>query len=123
MALSKLSPNWHVEDTIDSSEEIRLFHVQHHSVNGEEMKSPVMSITKSLIVMRDRSWIVHVNDLLIPASCPAIKDIPKNLSTESFINLLDRLQKCKICIGNPDNYLVSLCEERKGKFLSVKKKL
>lgn len=44
-------------------------------------------------------------------------------SVDSFLVLQNKLQAYNICIGNPDDRFVLLCEQRKGKFLSVTKEV
>lgn len=46
-----------------------------------------------------------------------------SLSVDSFAELFDRLQKYKICIGNPDSHFVPLCETRQGKLTSIKQEV
>ena len=62
--------------------------------------------------------------IYVPSSCSALSDVPLVVSSvDSFLALKNKLQTYKKCIGNPDDQFVSLCKERNGKFLSLKKEV
>lgn len=74
-----------------------------------------------LVVKEDCSWICQVNGLLEPQSCFIYSSIPTVLSLHDFSSLLNILFGCFICPGNSDSRFVEFCQNRKGKFFSVKK--
>jgi hypothetical protein len=97
----------------DLKEEIRLFLLRHDDER--------IDIARSLIVKKDRSWVVNINELRVPLTCAALSHIPEYLLISDVSSLLRAVQNYKVCIGNDDGRFVELCELRKGKFLSVKK--
>ena len=57
-------------------------------------------------------------NLIIP--CNALQGVPEILTTDAFLALLNKLEQCYACIGNPDDRFVELCNQRKGRFVSLK---
>ena len=115
IALSMLPANWFVQDGIETI----IFYVQHHSLSEDTDKCPV-TITRSLAIRPDHTWVAHINGLRIPSSSSVVCDIPEILSTDAFIKLLDWLKSYNVCTGNLDNHFVTLCEQKQGRFLSAK---
>ena len=73
--------------------------------------------------MPDHTWLVVINGLPAQYSCSSLHDIPEVLTYDSFVELITRLQASYVCTGNRDAHFITLCESKKGKFLSIKKEL
>ena len=82
-------------------------------------------ITFSRYTFRDYSWVVYVHQLVVSSSSSLFIDVPEAevLSTSTLPQLVDVLVNNSICPGNNDEVMIDLCENRKGKFLTIKKDL
>jgi hypothetical protein len=112
------SPHWYIEDHVDN-EVLRIFQLNHLPLPANA--SEPIQICRSLYIQENYAWIAYVSGIEVPSSCSLLQAIPEMLSIESFIQLVEVFKSSFICIGNPDDRFVELCEKKKGSFLSVKR--
>ena len=78
-------------------------------------------ISHCLTVHNNRSWSLFVfNQPVNAQTCNALKSIPSVVSAEHLQELINLVDRLKVCAGHPDNHLVDMCRNKKGKFLSAK---
>ena len=83
-------------------------------------KQPLV-ISHCLTVCSDRLWSLFVyNQPVNVEKCSALKSMPSTLDTKHLQRLINLVDSLKICAGHPDDHLVSMCRNRKGKLLSAK---
>ena len=87
---------------------------------SDEIANEGLKITRSLVIKCNHSWVAYVNGLQLSHSCNALQGVPEILTTDAFLALLNKLEQCYACIGNPDDRFVELCNQRKGRFVSLK---
>ena len=109
------STDWYV--TSRPGEIVRLFHINHY----ENTVNIPVSVSKTLIVRNDTSWVCVFNGFVVPRSCPILNSIPHLLLLNDFSSLLTCIINSSLCPGNNDKHFVDLCNIRKGQFLSLQK--
>lgn len=76
------------------------------------------SVIKSLTVLPNYNWKVHVHGKNIDVSqCLALKEFPTLISSPSLMNkIITQLNSLHVCAGNPDDHFIQLAESRNGVF-------
>jgi hypothetical protein len=75
------------------------------------------------VVLADHTWVAFIDGLPVNDTCSALLHIPSVLTHDSFVELFTMLNCGHTCIGNGESKFVSMCEDKKGKFLSLKKEV
>ena len=78
-----------------------------------------MVISHCLCICSDLTWEAHVyghklsptNDAISPLS-----SVPPKLDQQSLTSLLQLMDKCRVCPGNPEKHFLAMDDSRKGKF-------
>ena len=78
-----------------------------------------MVISRILIIKRDLSWLVYVENHLIAPSNDVLSDFPSTLNTDVLLSLINCLDTSNVCLGNHDDPFITLARQKKGTFLSV----
>ena len=94
---------------------LRLFIVLHIDQSSLEPTK----ISKSVLVKKDLTWVLFIHGKEANGS-PVLSSIPKILTPEYFMELMDIVYKSNVCNGNADEVYVKMCQEKKGKFCSIK---
>jgi hypothetical protein len=113
-----LPPGWFYGKPLEA-ELIRLFEVSHQ--DGMNKTREPFRIRKSLVVFADHTYVALVNGLPIKESCSLLDRFSLISTHELLIELFTVLHSSYTCIGNGESTFVSMCEKRKGKFMSVKR--
>ena len=79
------------------------------------------TISHSLIIESDLSWkgYLYGHEVKVGYQSP-LKGIPDCLDSNSLEYLIQVFDSFTLCPGNPDCHFLSLCDDWKGKFLSIK---
>ena len=84
----------------------------------------LLAVSRALIVHQDLSWNICIHgDRVQPSCCSALSSFPSILTYDAFKQLVSALVECNICCGHPDPEFVNMAKVRKGKFLSINKKV
>ena len=84
---------------------------------------PVMSADFTFIITISASgrWTINVDHKEISrANCPILAECAVHdhlLSVDLVVEILSLLDRCKLCVGNPDEKFSSLIDKHSGKFL------
>ena len=78
-----------------------------------------MVISRILIIKRDLSWLVYVENHLVAPSNDVLSDFPSTLYTDVLLSLINCLHTSNVCLGNHDDPFITLARQKKGTFLSV----
>ena len=78
-----------------------------------------MVISRILIIKRNLSWVVYVDNHLISPNNDALNAFPSVISTNILLSLINSLHTSNVCSGNHDDSFISLARQKKGIFLSV----
>ena len=65
------------------------------------------------------SWLVYVDNHLIPPNNDVLRAFPPALNTSVLLNLINTLHTSNVCLGNHDDTYITLARQTKGKFLST----
>ena len=88
--------------------------------DGPSSSSRPPTVTRSLIINSDLSWkVFSYGHEVKRLSHSPLNSVPNILCPDSLQQLLQILDSCHLCPGNPDKHFLSLSDERKGKFFSV----
>lgn len=76
------------------------------------------SVIKSLTVLPNYTWKVHVHGKIINVTeCLALKEFPTLISSPSLMNrILIQLNNLEVCAGNPDDHFLQMADSRNGVF-------
>ena len=85
--------------------------------------TPPLVVTRSLVVMSDQSWMLHVHSHHVnPTHISSLLETPSFLDPASTTLLLQAVCHLNTCVGNPDTRFTDLAMSKKnGRFLSSKK--
>ena len=77
-----------------------------------------MVVVFNLIVTCDFNWsLYYIGESIDISKCPLFNDSPAQLNnTLSIRRVLDKVDNCKVCIGNPDEKFDLLVNARQGNF-------
>lgn len=68
-----------------------------------------ISITKSVVVNTENEWYVEVKGNRVPAQSPSLEGAPPHIhSTADITSLLQHIDSCNICPGNPDEKYITV---------------
>ena len=83
--------------------------------------TPLIVVTRSLVVKSDCSWMLHVHGHRVDAShIPKFDEMPF-LDPTSTNTLLQKVDSLNTCVGNHDSKIINLANQKKnGQFLSQK---
>ena len=103
--------------------------VQHQGVNSLVVNristhpySPLV-ITNSVRIMRNLTWNLSVHGFQLDSlKCRLLSDIPQTLDRMSLEELLKLIDKCNVCLGNPDTGYIEMVESKKDHLMSKNKK-
>ena len=107
-----LPDGWYFKCT--DEEEVQCFHVAQQFNDAAPM-----IISRILIIKRNLSWLVYVDNHIIPPSNDVLSAFPPALNTSVFLSLIETLHTSNICLGNHDDKFITIARQKKGKFLST----
>lgn len=89
--------------------------------DGPSSSSQPPAVTRSLTINSDLSWkaFLYGHEVKCLSHSP-LNSIPNILGPDSLQQLVQFLDSCHLCPGNPDKHFLAMCDERKGKFFSVR---
>ncbi len=81
--------------------------------------SSSLVIIHSVRIKEDLTWSLSVHGFLVDSlKCGLLSDIPESMCQSSLVKLLNLLDKCNVCPGNPDSGFVEMAEAKKGQLMS-----
>ena len=78
-----------------------------------------MVISRILIIKRNLSWVVYVDNHLISPNNDVLSAFPSVMSANILLSLINSLHTSNVCSGNHDDSFISLAKQKKGTFFSV----
>ena len=79
-----------------------------------------MSFSKVLLINRELSWRLFVENHEITTSNSVLSCFPSRLTSKVLLHLLDVLHNANVCLGNFDDQFIKLALMKKGTFYSAK---
>ncbi len=77
-----------------------------YKVSREPSSSLV--ITHSVRIKEDLTWSLSVHGFPVDSlKCGLLSDIPESMCQSSLVKLLNLLDKCNVCPGNPDSNIIA----------------
>ena len=110
----KLAPGW-VDQTSDPTKQIQLCKIIQSS---RSFKQP-MVISHCLCISSDLTWEAHIHGHKLSSTTDAnspLSSVPHKLDHQSLTSLLQLMDKCRVCPGNPEQRFLAMADSRKGKF-------
>ena len=116
MKSATLPDGWYFR--CNDKDEIQCFCVTRQSVDAAPMV-----ISRILIITRNLSWLVYVDNHLLAPSNDVLSAFPPTLNTNVLLSLINCLHTSNVCSGNHDDPFITLARQKKGTFLSVDGKI
>lgn len=113
-SVEKLAPGW-VDQTSDPTEQIQLCKI----IQSSRSSKQPMVISHCLCISSDLTWIAHIHGHKLPTTNDVnspVSSIPHKLDRKSLASLLQLMDKCTVCPGNPEKRFLEIADSRKGKF-------
>ena len=107
-----LPDGWYFRCT--DKDEIQCFHVIRQSIDAAPM-----FMSRILIIKRNLSWVVYVNNHQISPNNDVLSPFPSMMSSNVLLSLVNSLHVSNVCSGNHDDSFISLARQKKGTFISV----
>ena len=86
---------------------------------GPSSSNQPVSVSHCLIINENLTWKLYVHQkVLHHDNCAALHSFSLFLKPSTVNSFLEKLDSLRICIGNPDNNFIELCEAQKGRILS-----
>ena len=80
-------------------------------------------ITHSVRIAGNLTSNLSVHDFQLDSlKCRLLFDIPETLDRTSLEELVKLIDKCNVCLGNPDTGYIEMVESKKGHLMSKDKK-
>ena len=85
--------------------------------------NPPMSFSMVLLINRELSWKLFVENHEITTSNSVLSCFPSRLTSKVLLKLLDVVQSANVCLGNFDDQFIKLFQMKKGFFYSTNNQL
>lgn len=77
-----------------------------------------LTISHSLIIHSDMKWTLHVHGKqVLRSTCSALSFFGESLDMRAINELIQTLNTCSVCSGNPGSQFVKLCKESKDQIM------
>ena len=100
------------------NDKIHIYKIMQNTAGPSSSNQPV-SVSHCLIINENLTWKLYVHQkVLHHDNCAALHSFSLFLKPSTVNSFLEKLDSLRICIGNPDNNFIELCEAQKGRILS-----
>ena len=101
-----------------SADEIQCF-----EVSRQFSDNPPMSFSKVLLIKRELSWKLFVENHKIAPSNSVLSCFPSRLTPKVLLKLVGAVKSANVCLGNFDDQFIKLAQMKNGVFYSNKDQL
>lgn len=85
-----------------------------------ETRSESVVISRNLTIESNFEWNICIGDKKLLSSSPPINSLPCKITSLSVLKtVIQFVNSCEICAGNPDEKFRGLISARKGKFMDA----